>query len=139
MLCHTCYERFRRSGTIERSLNRLLAASGILLPHSKATGVDLKPRGQVAAEWGGRAGKRKAACQDGDMRGKGDKEGRTELLHASMDADWWDTPPPGDQPDTQGSERKAHKKKLMGGLAKLVKGSFSYENLINAGSSRGHN
>jgi hypothetical protein len=106
VLCHRCYERLRKSGTIERSLNRPLSASAILLPHSKATRVDLKPRGQVAAEGGSRAGKRKAACQDGDMREKGDKEERTKLLHASMEADWWDTPPPGDQPDTQGSERR---------------------------------
>jgi tetratricopeptide (TPR) repeat protein len=33
------------------------------------------PLGQVAAEGGDTAGKRKAACQDGDMRGKGEEDG----------------------------------------------------------------
>jgi hypothetical protein len=107
VLCEACYLRFMTKGTLDRQQRSL--------PHSKAARSDLKPEpvGQVAAERGGKTGKRKAACQNDDMGGKGDQEERTRLLHASMDVDWWDTTPPGDQPDTQGSERKAHKKNLI--------------------------
>jgi predicted NAD-dependent protein-ADP-ribosyltransferase YbiA (DUF1768 family) len=63
VLCSACYTVFRKSGTLERQQRPL--------PHSKAARADLKPLGQVEAEDGGRAGKRKAACQDDDMRGEG--------------------------------------------------------------------
>jgi hypothetical protein len=60
VLCHSCYQRFQNRGTLEMQRRPL--------PHSKAAKDGLKPLGQVAAaEGGGRAGKRNAACQD--MRG----------------------------------------------------------------------
>jgi hypothetical protein len=42
--------------------------------------------GQVAAEEGDRAGKRKAACQDDDMRGKGEEEGRSKSANKPLAA-----------------------------------------------------
>jgi hypothetical protein len=71
VLCEACYSRFRKRGTLEMSSNRKIGTIEMQqrpLPHSKAARADLKPGGQVAAEGGSRAGKRKAACQDDDMR-----------------------------------------------------------------------
>jgi hypothetical protein len=64
VLCQACYLCFNKSGTLERYANKPLAAEG-----------------------GGRAGKRKAACEDDKMRGKGEQVERRKL-NASTDKDW---------------------------------------------------
>jgi hypothetical protein len=73
-LCRSCYSRFEVYGTLERQQHPLA--------HSKAARADLTQQGQVAAEGEGRAGKRKAACQDDDMRGGG---GSSALEGGSME------------------------------------------------------
>jgi nicotinic acid mononucleotide adenylyltransferase len=67
MLCEVCFQKFKRSGTLERPNNKPLAASARRCTYAGCKRSDPKQHGQVAAESGGRTGKRKAACQD-DMR-----------------------------------------------------------------------